>query len=229
MFAVCLWQVPRSLAKQQVPEGPNAIFFATPQTPLFISLRVHRRPSLVKMFEAADHARSGDVAYFRGLTPSELTSLIVGRDEDGRTLFHTAAANGHLELLELLAGSGAAKVANKQDDEVRHVQLQCPAHATVFGSQHTQQLALGVHMTVVRCCSRIPRCQATCVEAVLLVLNLVILCCLLLPGLDSPAFCCELGPGKDCSSSITVWCQSRRPEQWGTDSSALCGAQLWLQ
>jgi hypothetical protein len=70
------------------------------------------------MFEAAGHARDGDVAYFKALTPGELSSLVVGRDEDGRTLFHTAAANGHLELLELLAGSGATKVAEKQDDEV---------------------------------------------------------------------------------------------------------------
>uniref|UniRef100_A0A383VDF3 Uncharacterized protein n=1 Tax=Tetradesmus obliquus TaxID=3088 RepID=A0A383VDF3_TETOB len=69
------------------------------------------------MFEAAGHAREGDVAYFKALTPAELSSLIVGRDEDGRTLFHTAAANGHLELLDLLAGSGATKVAEKQDDE----------------------------------------------------------------------------------------------------------------
>lgn len=73
------------------------------------------------MYEAAERAREGDVAYFRGLAPAELSHLIVGRDEDGRTLFHTAAANGHLELLELLAGSGATKVANKQDDEVRAV------------------------------------------------------------------------------------------------------------
>jgi hypothetical protein len=70
------------------------------------------------MYEAAERAREGDVDYFRSLAPQELSSLIVGRDEDGRTLFHTAAANGHMELLELLAGSGATKVANKQDDEV---------------------------------------------------------------------------------------------------------------
>lgn len=70
------------------------------------------------MFEAAERARQGDVTYFRNLSPGELAPLIVGRDEDGRTLFHTAAANGHLELLELLAGNGASKVANKQDDEV---------------------------------------------------------------------------------------------------------------
>eukprot|EP00878_Enallax_costatus_P046120 GHUV01055724.1.p2 GENE.GHUV01055724.1~~GHUV01055724.1.p2 ORF type:complete len:116 (-),score=26.47 GHUV01055724.1:229-576(-) len=89
------------------------------------------------MFEAADHARKGDVAYFRGLTAAELTSLIVGRDEDGRTLFHTAAANGHLELLELLAGFGATKVANKQDDEGW-----TPLHSAVSSGQEKTVAAL---------------------------------------------------------------------------------------
>lgn len=70
------------------------------------------------MYEAAVKAREGDVAYFQSLTPVELTSLLVGRDEDGRTLFHTAAAEGHLELLNVLIAAGSAKVANKHDDEV---------------------------------------------------------------------------------------------------------------
>lgn len=70
------------------------------------------------MFEAAEHARDGDVAYFRALAPAELDSLVIAKDEDGRSLLHTAAAGGHLELLELLAGAGAARVASKADDEV---------------------------------------------------------------------------------------------------------------
>eukprot|EP00878_Enallax_costatus_P005823 GHUV01006110.1.p1 GENE.GHUV01006110.1~~GHUV01006110.1.p1 ORF type:complete len:117 (+),score=22.20 GHUV01006110.1:378-728(+) len=116
------------------------------------------------MFEAADHARKGDVAYFRGLTAAELTSLIVGRDEDGRTLFHTAAANGHLELLELLAGFGATKVANKQDDEVQQVEY-C---ASVFRYQpQCMHFAAGstgcLHMAASNCCSSKPRVHAACV------------------------------------------------------------------
>lgn len=93
------------------------------------------------MFEAAERARDGDVAYFRSLTPQELSSLIVGRDEDGRTLFHTAAANGHLELLELLAGSGATKVADKQDDEVG-----TPLQACLSGMQQWIARPLHMHM-----------------------------------------------------------------------------------
>lgn len=93
------------------------------------------------MFEAAGHAREGDVAYFKALTPAELSSLIVGRDEDGRTLFHTAAANGHLELLDLLAGSGATKVAEKQDDEV----------GWLHGRLHDYRLLVCLHATIQYC------------------------------------------------------------------------------
>jgi hypothetical protein len=71
------------------------------------------------MFEASARARAGDVPYFGTLAPGELEFLVAGKDEDGRTLLHTAAANGHLELLELLARAGAGKVVNKADDEVR--------------------------------------------------------------------------------------------------------------
>ena len=71
------------------------------------------------MFEAAVKARDGDLGYFQALPTPELSSLLVGRDEDGRTLLHTAAAAGHLELLQLLIAAGAAKVASKHDDEVR--------------------------------------------------------------------------------------------------------------
>jgi ankyrin repeat protein len=70
------------------------------------------------MYEAAAKARAGDLAYFQALSALELGSLLVGRDEDGRTLLHTAAAEGHLELLQLLIAAGATKVVNKHDDEV---------------------------------------------------------------------------------------------------------------
>ena len=70
------------------------------------------------MFEAVEYARNGNVDYFETLTPPELAALLVGRDEDGRTLLHTAAANGCLPLVQLLAERGASKVADKQDDEV---------------------------------------------------------------------------------------------------------------
>lgn len=77
------------------------------------------------MFEAAERARAGDLAYFQGLVPAELEFLIVGKDDDGRTLLHTAAAGGHAELLDLLAAKGAGKVVNKADDEVRRTLVVC--------------------------------------------------------------------------------------------------------
>lgn len=77
------------------------------------------------MYEAAGKARDGDLAYFKSLSALELGSLLVGRDEDGRTLLHTAAAEGHLELLQLLIAAGSGKVANKHDDEVS-CEAYCP-------------------------------------------------------------------------------------------------------
>jgi 26S proteasome non-ATPase regulatory subunit 10 len=68
------------------------------------------------MFEAAERARAGDLPYFEALPEAELKTLLVGRDEDGRTLLHSAAAQGHLPLVQLLATAGAGKVVNKQDD-----------------------------------------------------------------------------------------------------------------
>jgi ankyrin repeat protein len=70
------------------------------------------------MYEAAEYARQGNVDYFRSMPDLELQALTVGRDEDGRTLLHTAAANGYLSLVQLLAAHGAARVVSKQDDEV---------------------------------------------------------------------------------------------------------------
>ena len=71
------------------------------------------------MYEAAEFARQGNVDYFKAMSELELQALTIGRDEDGRTLLHTAAANGFLGLVQLLAAHGAARVVSKQDDEVR--------------------------------------------------------------------------------------------------------------
>lgn len=78
------------------------------------------------------------MGYFKALPTVELSSLLVGRDEDGRTLLHTAAAQGYMELLELLISAGSAKVLNKHDDGVGHV-------VVVF--MHVQ----GMHATCTAC------------------------------------------------------------------------------
>jgi hypothetical protein len=70
------------------------------------------------MFEAAERAAAGDLTYFESERKAELGFLVWARDEDGRTLLHLAAANGHLQLLETLVAAGASKVLNKSDDEV---------------------------------------------------------------------------------------------------------------
>lgn len=93
------------------------------------------------MFEAAAKARAGDLPYFQAMTAPELGSLLVGRDEDGRTLLHTAAAEGHLELLQLLIAAGSAKVVNKHDDEVSLcccMTYPCAQPAPAAGGPHTK-------------------------------------------------------------------------------------------
>lgn len=70
------------------------------------------------MYEASERLRAGDIDYFGRLSALELQALVPGRDEDGRTLLHSASAIGSITLLELLVKNGAAKVVNKQDDEV---------------------------------------------------------------------------------------------------------------
>lgn len=96
------------------------------------------------MFEAAGKARDGDVGYFQALPVPELASLLVGRDEDGRTLLHTAAAAGHLELLQLLIAAGSGKVASKHDDEVR-LQFAACMHAHVSVGSAIKQQGKGGH------------------------------------------------------------------------------------
>lgn len=94
------------------------------------------------MYEAAGKARDGDLAYFKSLSALELGSLLVGRDEDGRTLLHTAAAEGHLELLQLLIAAGSGKVANKHDDEVSY-EAGCPhCRRLAVISMHTMSMGL---------------------------------------------------------------------------------------
>jgi len=152
--------------------------------------------------------REGDVEYFRSLTPQELSSLIVGRDEDGRTLFHTAAANGHMELLELLAGSGATKVANKQDDEViLAAVLPPPSHQrSCWAWKGFDQLPVAVvvfillqvpvHLLHQHLQHRHPIKGAEMYHRCLVVgrmhEQLCLLCCA--PGLDPTSFCSQFWP-----------------------------------
>jgi 26S proteasome non-ATPase regulatory subunit 10 len=70
---------------------------------------------------AAEKAREGDAAYFAGLQADEMARLCAprSRDEDGRTLLHSAAVGGNLELLRTVADRGGAAAVNAQDEEVR--------------------------------------------------------------------------------------------------------------
>lgn len=71
---------------------------------------------------AAEKAREGAAAYFDGLASAEEMARLCAprsRDEDGRTLLHSAAVGGNLELLRTVADRGGAAAVNAQDEEVR--------------------------------------------------------------------------------------------------------------
>ncbi|GIL69536.1 hypothetical protein Vretifemale_464 [Volvox reticuliferus] len=70
------------------------------------------------MDKAAERAREGDLPYFESLPADELMRLCRRKDEDQRSLLHSAALSGCVELLQLLVARGAAAAAvNDQDDE----------------------------------------------------------------------------------------------------------------
>lgn len=61
----------------------------------------------------------------QALGTDEIARLLKRKDEDGRTLLHTAAARGHTEIVELLLDAGGS--CNTADDEVRVQQMRALA------------------------------------------------------------------------------------------------------
>lgn len=79
-----------------------------------------RRIPYAEMDKASEQARQGNLAYFESLNSEQLIELVVKKDEDGRSLLHSAAVSGNLELLQLLASLGRGKtMVDVPDDEVR--------------------------------------------------------------------------------------------------------------
>lgn len=72
------------------------------------------------MDKAADHARQGDLDYFRQLPAEELSRLCKRRDEDGRSLLQSAASSGCVALCELVVEAGGAGAVNDGDEEVSY-------------------------------------------------------------------------------------------------------------
>ena len=72
---------------------PSAYVAASLAAP-FLSFRIAQPGSLCAPMAAADAALRGDFAYFSGLTDDALRPQLTQKDEDGRSLLHTAAGAG---------------------------------------------------------------------------------------------------------------------------------------
>jgi 26S proteasome non-ATPase regulatory subunit 10 len=70
-----------------------------------------------KMDKAAEKARTGDLSFFETLDGAELSRLVKRTDEDGRSLLHSAATSGNLQLVQFLLDNGCREMVNTQDDE----------------------------------------------------------------------------------------------------------------
>ena len=67
-----------------------------------------------------DAARKGDLQHFQCLDDAGQLSAFAGKkDEDGRSLLHTACTSGSLDLVQLIVDRCDGKaVVNDADDEV---------------------------------------------------------------------------------------------------------------
>lgn len=97
-------------------------------------------------------ARRGDVLHFAGLPADQVAPLLRQRDEDRRSLLHTAAASGSLELVQWLADHGAASAVNDADDEVGAARLACMSVTCERVGVHANMPALVLRIT----CGRAP-------------------------------------------------------------------------
>lgn len=69
------------------------------------------------MEKLADACRNGDLATIQAVPADELWRLCRKQDEDGRSLLHSAAASGNLELVQYLVDHGAASQLNVADED----------------------------------------------------------------------------------------------------------------
>jgi 26S proteasome non-ATPase regulatory subunit 10 len=68
------------------------------------------------MERAAEAAREGDLHFFRGMSPDDLRRMCCKKDEDGRTLLHSAVTSGSLGLVQFLIDHGST--VETADEEV---------------------------------------------------------------------------------------------------------------
>ena len=71
------------------------------------------------MDRAVEAARQGDLIFFSSLPEDQLAALVTQKDEDERSLLHTACASSNPALVQYLADQPGAKgLVNAADEEV---------------------------------------------------------------------------------------------------------------
>jgi 26S proteasome non-ATPase regulatory subunit 10 len=69
------------------------------------------------MERAVEAARQGDLLHFSSLPAGELAALITKRDDDERSLLHTACSTPNTDLVQFLVDHGAAQCVKWADEE----------------------------------------------------------------------------------------------------------------
>lgn len=77
----------------------------------------HREASARDVSNLAAQVRSGDDSWLQSVGKQDLESLKTTADEDGRTLLHTIAAVGRLDLLQHVQEHGFMVAVNRADAE----------------------------------------------------------------------------------------------------------------
>ncbi|KAL4857468.1 26S proteasome non-ATPase regulatory subunit 10 [Chlorella vulgaris] len=69
------------------------------------------------MDRAVEAARQGDLAYFTALPPADLQAVLSKRDDDERSVLHTACATSNFELVQFLVDNEAKDCVKWTDEE----------------------------------------------------------------------------------------------------------------
>lgn len=102
------------------------------------------------MNQAVDAARQGQLSYLAGLDADTLKALCRKKDEDHRSLLHTACGSGQLEVVQLLAQAMQDRCAGAINDADEDVSCMHDAGSLVHDSVMRTPVACATLSLVLR-------------------------------------------------------------------------------